>query len=326
MKFPREILPQIWWDPLRQLEVSATSSCKDWLASGHYAVDQCGTKSFEIILPSETLWAGHLAFEINLWVTASFETMHSVSAAGVLPKSSAWAFIQAYYAAFFAAHSLLRFHGCLFSSLDRNHVQAIHKAALGSGLTTAQKPDEGNYEIWLDRGNRKIIATAKRDSHADLWATSLKFLKEIKLKLPTLTIAPPSRDLADYFIDDLSRLLTNNGASSQGNWLSSQRNLINYRKGLGLWYPYSKSSPELSDVFEGMKRWEMSSPSYHANFSGTDPSKIVEATNAIVWLAKLFVNAMDATRKNKKSFIDNGVLKYLKQVEKPLARTIAISP
>ena len=53
---------------------------------------------------------------------------------GGLPKSTGWILIRAYYAAFFAAHSLLRMFGISCIQLDAQQITAISRVAHALGL------------------------------------------------------------------------------------------------------------------------------------------------------------------------------------------------
>ena len=312
MKFPSELITQLWWEPLRTVKTDRQTSCKEWLEAGFYSVDRCSATEFEIILPMDQSWAHCVASEFNTWTTASFETMNSLAAEGSQPRATAWILIQAYYASYFAAHSLLRIFGGSFTNLESNHVAGIFKSAQASGLASITRPECGNYNIKLDTSLGRITCTKRKESHADLWNSFYGLTREIEQRIQNLNALSSHQLEAVDFMDKLSSALTNYGLSPAGNWLSTQRNLINYRKALGVWYPYEKNNPLFCDTLIKMERWVKKDPLYSISQTDSDLNKITETTNIVVWLARAFVKDIDSKRKFSQSFIDKGVLEYLK--------------
>lgn len=192
----------------------------------------------------------------------ALQSLHAIRSSTCFPKLGAWQIIQAYYAAFFAAHSILRLFGQPFSNLELGHSRQIcdrAKIEMGYDNVRLQK---GNYLGKYDSNFHTVQFSYKRDSHKDLWATYVNFLDEISMEV--LTVSGLRQDIADISneLTAIAELLRKSGAVPQGNWLSLVRNEVNYKAPADSWFPFSKNPTTSRSFFDSLNT--MRNGSFHA--------------------------------------------------------------
>jgi hypothetical protein len=188
--------------------------------------------------------------------SASFETMLGIGTVGKLPKSTAWIVIRTYYAAFFAAHSLLRTLGLSCIQLDHQQAAALDHVASGYGILPGAGFEQGFYNAQYNSQLNEIhfskSAAARKGSHQILWEIFANKLRDISNHL--LTVSSAFNDVA-LQLSDLEIYLRQDHTKS-GSWLSEIRNLTNYRQEFGLWFPYTNSQVDGQELTRIIKRWK----------------------------------------------------------------------
>ncbi|TNZ65346.1 hypothetical protein CGK42_24295, partial [Vibrio parahaemolyticus] len=69
------------------------------------------------------------AFDINRMATSSFESIHGIEPNQNFPKSIGWLVVRLYYAAYYAAHAILRLFGISCSQFDQQESRVITEIA-----------------------------------------------------------------------------------------------------------------------------------------------------------------------------------------------------
>jgi hypothetical protein len=180
------------------------------------------------------------AADASRFTAAAYETLLGLRANPTIPRSTAWLGIQAYYAAFFAAHSLLRIIGTGCTQLDEPQITKIERNAnaLGQMPPGISGFSRGLYRCHFDAAQPEIRferqSSAARGSHEILWSIFADHLNHVGAAIVQQSAA--FRPFAAH-LWDLEALLRE-GGHNDGGWLSHIRNRMNYRHEFGAWHPY----------------------------------------------------------------------------------------
>jgi hypothetical protein len=231
----------------------------DWMAKGDLLISiVTGPANFSIrvLTPDEAIRS--IAHDSTRMASAAFETMLGLDSNRKLPKSTAWIVIRTYYAAFFAAHSLLRMFGTICGQLDRNQVLTLDRIATDFGQLPSSGFEAGFYVGRYDSAVSEIHfqkPSSQRGSHEILWVVFAQKLRDISNHL--LSVSATFTDLS-LQLSEMESLLRQEGLSG-GNWLSYVRNIANYQHGFGLWFPYLKSTASGSELVKIASNWNKTS-------------------------------------------------------------------
>jgi len=227
-----------------------------WITRNDFITVRVGGRddfSIRVLNPEEATRG--VAHDSSSMASAAFETMLGLEPVKNLPKSTAWVVIRAYYAAFFAAHSLLRMFGTSCLQLESPQIKALDRNATVFGCLPTQGFESGFYIVRYDASTSEIHfrkSTAGRGSHEVLWEVFAAKLREVSNHLLTVSsrFTGPALQLAD-----LENLLKQDGLT-RGTWLSHIRNLVNYRHEFGLWFPYSGSQVSTVELVKISRNWK----------------------------------------------------------------------
>src|SRR5262249_2362372 len=158
--------------------------------------------------------------------------------------STAWIVIRSYYAAFFAAHSILRMLGLTISQLEAGHLRSIEHVALLYGASIVRQMEPGSYQCVYDPAARTLLCTRVRlRPHDALWRLFYDTLGKLTAAVLSRSKASASGQLVVAKLDELQGCLRGGKATTVGNWLAQIRNRANYRQEFGIWFPYSAREP-----------------------------------------------------------------------------------
>lgn len=313
MRFPSDLLPQLWLNALREVEQPAAETVKDWLSGSAYAVSTPpAARTFTVVIHDEGQLCEKLAIEINKWASASFETVAAISPKSINKHAIAWPLIQAYYAAFFAAHAIMRSFGSLCSQLDAGHTSGIIRSCIASGITPTANINSGFYRLRYDRSLGALIGDLMDDSHADTWRTFSSLVDQLSTDVLAVSGVSTAKTMASDLLDKLNNVLTYNGANQRGNWLSQFRNQVNYQKSFGVWYPYQKGNPTLTDMLHLLDRWRNRKANFEFDTGQSDVCRFIEATTFIIWIARELLLRLSESRARDDHFLDRGGLDFLR--------------
>lgn len=199
----------------------------------------------------------HLAADIIRFGCASHESINDIYYKKAFPNSHAWKLIKCYYAAYYAAHSILRMFGISCTNFETTHVKKIESIANNYSNQNGIAISKGYYQCTFNSISRtidckKISVNGNKGSHEQLWQVFLTKVDTIieQLTNNSSTIVQPT--IAKLF--DLKENLTYMGCNG-GNWLSTIRNKINYKQEDGIWYPYKNANKSLDTIDRIIKTW-----------------------------------------------------------------------
>lgn len=248
-------------EPLRRLglpKITSASAYKgetlgQWVAKGSYYVDSVSdSERFNLQVGNVDDLLPVFATSADRMLSACFETVLSITAESATSRSSAWLLLRLYYAAFYAAHALLRLAGQTCSQLDIAQATAVIESASAYGVAgDVQKINQGYYHVTFDWQSLSInfAHAGKNGSHELLWKCYSDLLANFVARAPQeLLILQQSIQFVET-LKQLRAVLCRNGLNG-GNWLSYMRNTINYRHSHGVWFPYSQRKRSSSAMYE----------------------------------------------------------------------------
>lgn len=254
------------------------------------------------------------ASEISRFSSAAIETSFGISRIKI-PKSTAWLFIQAYYAAFYAAHCILRSVGISASNLRATQCQKADQIAVALGFSHAPLiAAQFRCEYNVAAGRLDCVKAHGSAIHEQFWRIFSSFLDNAVNQILQFSNLP-SADAQEIFdkLNELRRVLKSDGQGG-GNWLSTIRNEVTYMQEHKAWFPYGRSREECDRLFGLQKEWLKSPESISINPIGATNTEIF--VGACVLLVSLSISTIKdmAMRSIGRSFLADGPLRLLRQV------------
>lgn len=212
---------------------------QQWLGGGTFTPRLIEPKK---IILERVDWEGlteAIASDVDRLAKAGRETLQVTSCVEGMPKASAWILIQAYYASFYYAQSILRVCGIIPSYYSPGELSNLSKImdAYSVALPFTLK---GQLLLSID-GEAKTVTIERGDGGASHEATWHEF-NLLLSKLDELVKSSPLEAENQFqVLSDINRLKTAvSGPSHAQSRLSSIRNSVQYRQELGGWYPYAQ--------------------------------------------------------------------------------------
>lgn len=216
---------------------------KSWITKGSFYIQQ--NQSGEIILNDILIseYASGLAYDFKRFALASLESRVGFHANYISSKAIGWPLLRMYYSAFFAAHAIMRETDQAVIRLDSP--QAKYLTEIGQTyIDPSFKVESGNYHVRRKQDTSKTLDVwlvkiqDSRGAHDAFWRIFYKFLAELA---DEVSLKREPKDLLVVAqINEIQRVLSSNGFSN-GTWLSSVRNEINYQHMYGVWFPYGNN-------------------------------------------------------------------------------------
>lgn len=306
--------------PLFQPGSASAVDVKAWIANQNYFFDHdLSATTFSLRASDRNELRQALANDLNRLAGAAFESAAGIGPDPSLPRSLAWGSIRSYYAAFFAAHGLMRLFGTACVQLDDEHVNKIHAAAQAFGKTGGLTSLEAGFFVaYIEPSFDTIKFRRLRDSHRDTWATLLSVLESIETAIPASTSLRSDKIEASTLLSDLKVGLTRSG-SAKGNWLSLLRNSINYRHSHGVWFPYTKAAdPTLLE--SAARAWKAPPSPRSSTTPVADLDSFFEVSSALVALLRELTTSAAALNVPLSPTFANGCLKLLNEARTPRKR------
>lgn len=306
MSLLSELTRPYWLPGLHSVSDFRSASIRSWINNGEYQVystlqqDQA-LLNFQTIDPVARAFAG----DISRMSVAAFESIEGIAPSARLPKSSAWMLVRSYYAAFFAAHCLLRIFGRSCTQLDNSSVNAIHEIADLFGERGDANLHKGLYRVLVDSVASTVqlerISSAEGGSHIVLWAEFSSLLSTLS---ETVLVSTPTRagQLVSAKLIELRTAMLGFSAASNS-WLSFVRNRINYQLEFGAWFPYRERQPYYDTLFEKAATWEVDPMDLTVwSEKGRELQRFIETIVMIVSMCRVVIEDMTVRAPTGKSF------------------------
>lgn len=252
-----DALRPLWLPGINAVNGPLYSTLSDWFNKGEYQIFRplINNTSFCLQVTDAAAMTQAFAFDLDRLACASFESLLLADKSEMLPRSTGWSFIKSYYAAFFAAHSLMRLFKLSCTHVDSSVAKAVTKVAKLYGVDCGHAVSAGYYRCTFDWKSKQLscdqISTGG-GSHEAVWDTFAYHVKELSTDILRSGLKTTTQPLAAKLIELRSSLLQ--GKTSAG-WLSNLRNRINYQQALGCWFPYVRSQRHDKRLFEEYQLW-----------------------------------------------------------------------
>jgi len=212
---------------------------KDWIKLKNFQINSAplSETSFTLNFSKEYSPLLSLGYDCNKFSSASIETLQnaSLSTSNMIKNSTAWLAIKNYYAAFYAAHALLRLNGRSCTLVEAQEVKSLNEI-LNLFHQTVPPIKGGYYSVVVDELNNTVSFTkATSRPHMQLWADFNSFISHVITGLQSGSTRYQSVMLK---LQSLQCNLTFK-SHPDGNWLSQIRDEINYKHAHSTWFPYT---------------------------------------------------------------------------------------
>jgi hypothetical protein len=307
-------LRSLWLPAIANVSGNPTGRLNEWVGAGQYYFDSLvGPASASFVLTPGVTLLDTFAAEFSRFSSAAIETSIGISQSN-MPKSTAWLFIKAYYAAFYAAHSILRSVGISASNFQASDCQQADRIADALGFSNAPlNAAQFRCEYLLPIGRLECTKAPGPGIHEQFWRIFNSFIQNASVKV-LQNKSLPSLDAQDVFakLTALNSLLSLNGHKG-GNWLSTMRNEVTYRQQHQAWFPYGRSRAECDRLFALQKTWRHKPDSIQLHLIGNDAEIFIVGCAFLVSLSVAITEDMAQRSRAGHSFLRSGPLKLLNQ-------------
>lgn len=250
-----DLLRQIWIPFSFVEDENCRQSLKVWLSDGDYYVNHVPPNLSLFCLNGADL-KRCLSLDAFQFSAHAAQTMHEMEKTSAYEKLTSWRLIQAYYAAYFAGHALLRFFGRSFSHLESGHIHFLNQRCL-SEAGYSPSLASSYYLIEYHPDTRNVTFKKYSESHKGFWKCFLDLILTLEQESLHVRASDERRQELSAYLRDIADALTNRGQFSSGNWLSTIRNEANYKSLDGVWFPFSKATPSFGDLLVRVKDWRI---------------------------------------------------------------------
>jgi hypothetical protein len=286
---------------------------KGWVANQGYFVDSDLESNRFILRAADTNYLrAAYANDCNRMAMAAIESAAGIHIDPAMKKSGAWGIIRAYYAAFFAAHSIMRMFGISCSQLEQPHVDKIYELAkLVGKVGSINKLEKGFYSIETDKNTTNVSFFKYKDSHRDTWARFLALLEFLKKQSSNVSALSKYRIEAIDILTSIKRGITRSHCGDKGNWLSFIRNSVNYQQSHGVWFPYERKPIAPLYLGKMANEWTRKPEDLKSNLSNSDIETFFEVVLMVLSLFReLLIGCFDKVGLQNSVFT-NGSLRLL---------------
>ncbi|WP_444934631.1 hypothetical protein [Microbulbifer sp. JTAC008] len=290
---------------------------KGWIANQNYHVDiDLTSNNYAIRAADKNYLKAALANDCNRMAAAAIESISGVKLDATLNKSGAWGVIRAYYATFFAIHSIMRMYGISCSQLDQAHVDKIFESASAVNKTgDVLRLDKGFYAIKIDDNFSGVTFHKYKDSHKDTWGEFLSLIESLISNSANVTALGKHKVEAIDILLAVKRGITRSRCGDKGNWLSVMRNSVNYQHSHGVWFPYGRKPAAPNYISAIAKDWINPVSSLDTGLNGGDIKTffdLVVLINSI--LRELLISCAEKVN-SKNPVFTNGSLRLLNTIQ-----------
>lgn len=321
-----KIIHQLCHNEIFEKTSTSQADMKAWMASSNYLMANSLVKTstrggnditntFELKTNDTDALYIAMANDSNRFAQAAIESMWLINKDVRLPKSAGWTTVKMYYAAFYAAHSILRMFGRGCTQYEKAHIDKVLEIAVATGEDNNVKSIEnGFYLSKTDKNTKNTHYTKLKDSHADTWSSFAYLLDDILSGIPDNTTGLGThKDSAFNLVSNLKSALVRPDAY-RGNWLSQVRNKVHYQHTNGAWFPYVASTHNPVDISRNT-RWVQDPTTFDVNDKPNDIiGTLSNISNCIVSIMHNLLIYGNERTDNKSVIYKNGYVKLFNQI------------
>lgn len=308
-----DVFRPLWLPTIEEVNGNPIGRLNEWVGSGQYYFDSPVSpgRAVFVLKPGATL-VNLFAAEMSRFSSAAIETSLGVARSD-MPKSVAWLMIQTYYAAFYAAHSILRSVGVSVTNFKTGECQKADEIAVLLGFSEGIL-DAAQFKCQYGVGRLECNKALGGGIHEQFWRVFDAFLQDLLGGIPRNALLSASD--ARIAISKLTNLQTlmRFGTHRFGNWLSTVRNEVTYMQQHKVWFPFGRTRAECDHLFSLQKEWRKNPDRLELPTPDEGiAERFVRTCAFLVSLSIEIVNDMALRCPNGKSFLYSGPLKLLSQ-------------
>lgn len=296
-----------------------SSPIRTWLQDGDFELDSASSTSITPVIRNATQsFEPTLAREVDRFLCAMGESFAEVQPSKFASRSIGWALIRAYYAAYFAAHALLRMTGRSITSIDGTLSNSMMRSLQSSGPAPLWQLGNAQYFIRYDEVQKLLLFEdkhgAKGGSHQFVWKKFGELLNDLTSSSKNLGAAYQPEVL---LFERMTETLTSQQKIPDHSWLSSIRNSVNYGFAHSVWFPFEGMDTRHSSQLVKLLAFRTSQDSFTANTRAqSELEKFCEATSFLVSFANSAANTI-IRRSESRPFLSGGFMKLQRLLDLP---------
>jgi hypothetical protein len=257
--FFADMLRARWVAGINKVREPRFDGVEAWLLHGsyHWLPSVAGSALLDVG-PARDLLADALASEAARFSCATYESLLDAVPAERTEQALGWSLVRYYYSSFYAAHALLRLSGSAITMLSQSSVTTLNKVG-GQYLGMSPLLSKGLYHVQVAAGNPSHVLLEKiggnsGGSHEEMWRVFNELVLYVETQLLVSQALSQEAQAAVKVLMELRKQLSQKGKSN-GAWLSTVRNNLNYRHDYGVWYPYRMQARTARNILNRMGRW-----------------------------------------------------------------------
>jgi hypothetical protein len=312
-----EVIRPFWLPGLNEVSGNYIKEIGGWICDEEYQIYNLPTeKKFVLNVSRQGPLLEAFAADVNRISVAAFETPDSLVRSASFPRSTAWLIIKTYYAAFFAAHALLRMLGKSCAPLDREQINSITRVADLYGNAPAKPMVGGLYCMTFSATANELegirIKSVAAGPHEAFWLIFQERIEKLSSEVLATGIGTlANRQIVSTKLSDLASNLSF-AASGKGRWLSAVRNAVNYNQKLSTWYPYVGQKAYYPQLFDKVFEWKADPEDLDlTSHDGKDLRRFQVTCNFILGLLRASIAEMSRRCSAGKSFHTYGSVAFL---------------
>lgn len=313
-----DLLRLRWVSGLNKVMTPALVGVESWLVTGSYSwlPSPAGIVLLDVSAKTDSL-ADAIASEISRFSCATYESLLDAEPGAHTDRALGWALVRYYYATFYAAHALLRISGQSVTMISPQTASRLNTIG-GQYLGMSPGMTAGLHLVRIDPQNRSRVSICKiggsnGGSHEEMWKLFLALVAELEGQLILTQGQSQVALLAVQTLTELRKQLCRRGKSN-GSWLSSVRNDLNYRHEHGVWYPYRVTGKAAASLILRMQRWiPTAGDGYEIGKVNDDLECFVDSCNVMTrLLTSALFDLSTRAAKTRSSFVDRQPFKLLR--------------
>jgi len=313
-----DYLRPYWLRSINEVEGNVTKGISGWLADRKYQMYvELHQNSATLYVDRELPLVSAYAADCKRMSSASFETISGIYTENGLPRSAAWVVIRSYYAAFFAAHSILRQFGVSCMQVEAAQANAINFIADLYGQKNGVTFSKGYFDVRYDASQRALVLNrlgAGEGVHTAMWRIFHDKFQQIATDIKTRGGSSAASRSVHSKLSDLCQALTNFSELTNGEWLSYIRNRTNYRHEYGVWFPYQNRAPYCDDLLSHAQLWLQDPMTIAVWGKGRDLQRFTDTCAFIVAMCRVLCFDMEERCTNGTSFQTLGSCSLLRHL------------
>jgi hypothetical protein len=263
--------------------------------------------------------ATYYAADVSRFASASIETIQAAALCSRNDGPVAWSILQLYYAAFYAAHAILRILGCSCTYFPSTTTARVLRVLSAVGVISPFPLSGGLYGCTVMGSELTVTplsGTPNGGTHELFWR---RFVQEIEVLSSAVLAGPlPATDAQEAAARLIALRDTLSGGAAQGSWLSRLRNEVQYRHGLNIWFPERLQVRERQRLVRLIASWVADDPK-HTIPRGSAAGDLFEFASACLFLVGtcrgLILDLAVRAPRRGRSFVDYGPAKLLRHNE-----------